>query len=56
MIQNGPDENWKTIVLKFLHEVYDVVRLCKLKISHSLAAGRGKERGKFTAYPIVDKA
>ena len=27
MIQNGPDENWKTTVLYFLHEVDDVVRL-----------------------------
>ena len=42
MLQNGPDENWKTTVLYFLHEVYDVIKLWKLKISHSLAAQRGK--------------
>ena len=29
-----------------LHEVYDTVRLCKLKISHSLAAERGKRKRK----------
>ena len=50
-MQNGPDENWKTTVLLFLHKVYDMVRLCKLKISNSLAAERGKGRGKFTGFP-----
>ena len=47
MMQNGPDENWKTTVLLFLHEVYDVVGLCKVKISHSLAAGREEENLNF---------
>ena len=44
---NGPDENWKTTVKYFLREVYDVVRICKVKIPYSLAAGKGKGKGKF---------
>ena len=51
MIQNGPDENSKTTLLYFLYQVYDVVRLCKLKISHSLAGGREKE--KFEFLPVI---
>ena len=51
MLQNGPDENWKATVLLFLHEVYDVVRLCKVKIPLSRAAQRGKMEGK--AFPCV---
>ena len=34
----------------FLHKFYDMVRLCKLKIAHFLAAGRGK--GKREVYSL----
>ena len=41
------NSSWKTTVSYLLYKVYDVIRLCKLKFSHSLAAGRKSENLNF---------
>ena len=47
MIQNGPDESWKTTVLYFLHEVYDIVRLCTLRFQINIRVQINVRAGKF---------